>query len=124
MFDRIIRLSVDNSVFVHLMFVLVVVAGVLSAFRMPREEFPEISLDKVYVSFLYPGATASDVEELLVRPIEDALSDVSDIEEFNSTAREGSGNIIVTFSEGTDLQTARSEVEKAVASVKGLPEGA
>ncbi len=122
MFDRIIRLSVGNSVFVHLLFVLVVAAGLMSAFKLPREEFPEISLDRIAVTVPYPGATAADVEELVIRPIEDALSDVSDIEEYKSTALEGSGSIVITFVDGTDLISARSEVEKAVTSTENLPE--
>lgn len=122
MFDRIIRLSVGNSVFVHLLFLLIVTAGIMSAVKLPREEFPEISLDRVLVSVVYPGATAADVEELVVRPLEDALSDVNDIEEYKATAREGAANVVITFVDGTDLQNARSEVEKAAASVENLPE--
>ncbi|MBL4688516.1 MAG: efflux RND transporter permease subunit [Nannocystaceae bacterium] len=122
MFDRLIRLSVGNSVFVHLLFILVVAAGLMAASNLPREEFPEISLDRIAVVVPYPGATAADVEELIVRPIEDALSDVADIEEYKSTAREGTGTVIVTFVDGTDLAAARSEVEKAVTSVQRLPE--
>lgn len=124
MFDRIIRLSIGNSVFVHLLFVLVVAAGIMSAFRLPREEFPEISLDRVIVSVAYPGATAADVEELILRPIEESLSDVGDIDEYSSRAIEGGGNVVVTFADGTDLKDARAELEKAVASIENLPEDA
>jgi len=124
MLDRVIRLSVDNPVFVHLLFLLVVAAGIMAGTRLPREEFPEISLDKVGVSVAYRGATAADVEELVIRPLEDALSDVSNIDEYKSTAREGAAFINITFVDGTDLASARSEVEKAVASVQDLPEEA
>lgn len=122
MFDRFIRLSIGNPVFVHLLFVLVVAAGLMSATKLPREEFPEISLDRVAITVVFPGATAADVEELVIRPIEDSLSDVSDIDEYKSTAQEAAGSIVITFVEGTDLMSARSEVEKAVSSVDTLPE--
>ncbi len=121
MFDRIVRLSVDNPVFVHLLFILVVAAGFVSALNLPREEFPEISLDRVVVTVVFPGATADDVEELLTRPVEDSLEDVSDIDTFTSTASEGLSSTVITFLEGTDLQNARAEVEKAVASIDDLP---
>lgn len=124
MFDRIIRLSVDNGVFVNLLFVLVVAAGIIGAFKLPREQFPEVSLDAVMVEVVYVGATASDVEELIIRPIEEELDNVRDIKRVESLAAEGAANITVTFLAGTDLRDARAEVEKAVAAVQNLPEDA
>ena len=124
MFDKIIRLSVDNPVFVNLLFFLVVAAGVIGALKLPREQFPEVSLDAVNVSVLYVGATAADVEELIIRPIEEELDNVSDVKRIESLANEGSGQVTVTFLAGTDIRDARSEVEKAVQSVQDLPEDA
>lgn len=124
MFDRIIRLSVHNSVFVNLTFLLVVAAGIVSAFRLPREEFPEISLDRVLITTTYPGATAEDVEELVTKPIEDSLDDVNNVDKVTSTSQEGVSTVVVTFLEGTDLQDARSEVETAVGAIDDLPEAA
>lgn len=124
MFERLIRLSVRNSVFVNLVFIVIVLAGIVSAFRLPREQFPEISLDKVAITTVYPGATAEDVEELLTKPIEDTLDDVSDIDRIQSTSQEGTSSIVITFLDGTNIRDARSEVEKAVSSVEDLPDDA
>lgn len=124
MFDRIIKLSIGNPVFVNLAFILVVVAGIIAAINLPREEFPEISLDRVVATVVYPGATAEDVEELITKPIEDELDDVSDVDKIESTSQEGVATVVVTFLEGTDLVTARSEVEKAVAAVDSFPDDA
>jgi multidrug efflux pump subunit AcrB len=124
MFDRIVRLSIGNPVFVHLLFILVIAAGLRSALRLPREEFPEISLDRVLVTVQLPGATAEDVEELVTRPIEDALADVGNIDTFTSNTSEGHSNVVITFLDGTDLQDARAEVERAVSSVEDLPDDA
>lgn len=124
MFDRIIKLSIGNPVFVNLAFILVVVAGTIAAINLPREEFPEISLDRVVATVVYPGATAEDVEELITKPIEDELDDVSDVDKIESTSQEGVATVVVTFLEGTDLVTARSEVEKAVAAVDSFPDDA
>lgn len=124
MFDRIIKLSIGNPVFVNLAFFLVVAAGAIAAFNLPREEFPEISLDRVIATVVYPGATAQDVEELITKPIEDELDDVSDVDKIESTSQEGVSSVVITFLEGTDLVTARSEVEKAVAAVDSFPDDA
>ncbi len=122
MFDRIVRLSIANPVFVNLLSLLVVAAGILATIRLPREEFPQISLDRVAITTVLPGATAADIEELVTKPIEDALENVADIDEVVSTSQEGSSSVVITFVEGTRLETARSEVEKAVATVDTLPE--
>ncbi|HLT40062.1 MAG TPA: efflux RND transporter permease subunit [Enhygromyxa sp.] len=124
MFDRIIRLSVSNSVFVNLLFLLIVGAGIIGALRLPREQFPEVSLDAVVVEVIYVGATAADVEELIIRPIEEQIDKVSDVKRVESLATEGAANIVVTFLAGTDIRDARAEVEKAVAATEGLPEDA
>jgi multidrug efflux pump subunit AcrB len=124
MFEKIIRLSVGNSVFVNLLFVLVVAAGVVGALKLPREQFPEVSLDAVMVEVVYVGATAADVEELLIRPIEEELDNVPDVKRIESLATEGVANITITFLAGTDLRDARAEVEKAVQAVDDLPEDA
>lgn len=124
MFDKIIRLSVNNPVFVNLAFFLVCVAGFLALAKLPREQFPEVSLESVSVEVLYVGATAQDVEELILRPIEEQLEGVSDIKRIESLATEGAASVTITFNEGTDIQDARAEVEKAVAAASDLPEDA
>ncbi|HVH98906.1 MAG TPA: efflux RND transporter permease subunit [Enhygromyxa sp.] len=124
MLEKIIRLSVGNSVFVNLLFFLVVAAGIIGALKLPREQFPEVSLDAVVVEVVYLGATAADVEELIIRPIEEEIDKVSDIKRVESLASEGVANITVTFLAGTDIRDARAEVEKAVAATEGLPEDA
>jgi multidrug efflux pump subunit AcrB len=124
MLEKIIRLSVGNSVFVNLLFFLVAAAGIIGALKLPREQFPEVSLDAVVVEVVYLGATAADVEELIIRPIEEEIDKVSDIKRVESLASEGVANITVTFLAGTDIRDARAEVEKAVAATEGLPEDA
>jgi multidrug efflux pump subunit AcrB len=122
--DKLVRLSVNNPVFVNLAFFLVIAAGLLGLSKLPREQFPEVSLESIGVEVIYVGATAQDVEELILRPIEEKLEDVSDIKRIESMATEGAASIIVTFNEGTNIQDARAEVEKAVAAASELPEDA
>ncbi|MCB9755397.1 MAG: efflux RND transporter permease subunit [Myxococcales bacterium] len=122
--ERLVRLSIRNSVFVNLFFIIVVVVGLIAAVGLPREEFPNVELGRVIVTTIYPGATATDVEELVTRPIEDALEDVSDKKRVRSRSQEGLSSITITFFAGTDLSEARAEVEQAVGTVNTLPEDA
>ena len=119
--EKVVRLAVFNSVFVNLLFWIIVAAGLAAAFLLPREQFPEVSLDRVSILTAYPGATATDVEELITREIEEALEDVADVDRVISVSSEGASNVVVTFLSGKDLQDGRAEIEKAVATLDDLP---
>ena len=113
--EGLVRLAVFNPVFVNLLFWIIVGAGIAAAFLLPREQFPEVSLDRVAITTVYPGATAQDVEELITREVEEALENVSDVDRVVSVSTEGSSSVVVTFLSGKDLQDGRAEVEKAMA---------
>ena len=62
--------------------------------------FPEIKETKIYISSVYPGNTAEDIEKLITDPIEDKLKTVSNVVEITSTSQEDYSIIIVEFDEG------------------------
>jgi multidrug efflux pump len=49
---------------------LIVVTGLIAYVTMPREDFPEIIENKVYISSVFPGNSAEDVEKLIIKPLE------------------------------------------------------
>ena len=55
--------------------------GISAYFSMPRENFPEIKETKIYISSVYPGNTAEDIEKLITDPLEDKLKTVSNVVE-------------------------------------------
>jgi len=61
------------------------VLGSGAYFSMARENFPEIKETKIYISSIYPGNTAEDIEKLITTPIEDKLKTVSNVVEITST---------------------------------------
>ena len=62
--------AVDNRVTVYILTLLIVVTGVIAYVTMPREDFPEIIENKIYISSVFPGNSAEDVEKLIVKPLE------------------------------------------------------
>lgn len=88
--------------------------------RMLLDSFPKIDFPFVTVSVIFPGASPEDVEELVIKPLEDAVATIAGIDELNSTAVEGAGNIAIAFVEGTDGNRAAIDVERQVATVRGL----
>lgn len=87
-----------NHVLANLSFCLILILGAVSYLQMPRAKDPEINFNWINVITFYPGATASDVEQRITEPLEDALrSSISDIKFVSSTSREGISNILVRF---------------------------
>ncbi len=93
----------SNRPLANIAFVVVVLLGLLSYVSMPREQDPEINFNWVAISAYLPGASAEDVERLVVNPLEDAISNVSDTRFVLSTAREGVATLLVRFQELSDV---------------------
>ena len=70
MIRRIARLAVENSVAANLAMGAVIVLGLLAWRSMPREVFPDFSLDALEVFTVYPGASPLEVERLVTEPVE------------------------------------------------------
>ena len=83
---------------------------------MPRENFPEIKETKIYVSSIYPGNTAEDVEKLLTDPIEEKLKTVSNVVEITSTSQEDYSMVVIEFDENINVDDAKQKVKDEIDS--------
>ncbi len=96
------------------MIALILFMGVSAYFSMPRENFPEINETKIYISSVYPGNTAEDVEKLITNPLEDKLKTVSNVVEITSTSQEDFSMIIVEFDESISIEAAKQKVKDQI----------
>ena len=106
-----------------IMFVLVfAVLGVFSYSNILVEKMPKIEFPIVTVSVIYPGATPLEVETLVVKKIEDAVSEVSEIKNIKSQSFEGLGFVYIEFLLSADVNTKLIEVkDKVEAILNDLP---
>ena len=110
--------SVRNSVLVNMTMILVIVMGTYSLITVPRELFPQVRLNRVFILVTYPGASPEDVEKLVTKPIEDEIQDVDLIDIVLSQSLEGLCRINVVFESTTEsdfhrvYQDLRQEVDK------------
>ena len=88
--------------------------GISSYFTMPRENFPEISETKIYISSVYPGNTAEDIEKLITNPLEDKLKSISNVVEITSTSQEDYSIITVEFDESIAVDKAKQKVKDEI----------
>ncbi|MEL6429828.1 MAG: efflux RND transporter permease subunit [Planctomycetota bacterium] len=110
------RAAVANPVSANLVMLALIVSGLLIYRRMPREVFPDFSLDTVEVFTVLAGASPTDVERLVTVPLEDALEGVDGIDELRSTSREGTSRIVLTLEDGVDVAGALADARDAVRS--------
>jgi len=117
--DKEFRLSswaIDNKTTMYVLIAVILFLGASAYFSMPRESFPEIKETKIYISSLYPGNTAEDIEKLITDPIEDELKTVSNVVEITSTSQEDYSMIIVEFDENISVEGALQKVKDEVDS--------
>ncbi len=106
------------------MFVLVfVVLGLFSYSNLMIEKTPKIDFPIVTVSVVYPGATPLEVETLVVKKIEDAISEISEIKKIKSQSYDSFGYIFVEFLLSADVNVKSIEVkDKVEAILNDLPD--
>ncbi|WP_445956609.1 efflux RND transporter permease subunit [Yeosuana sp.] len=108
--------AINNKTTMYVLITLILILGVSAYYSMPRESFPEIKETKIYVSSIYPGNTAEDVEKLITDPIEEKLKTVSNVIKITSTSQEDYSIIIVEFDENISVETAKQKVKDEIDS--------
>jgi len=112
------RLAITRPLAILMLIISLVLMGAVSFTRMKVDRFPNISFPAVFVSIGYTGAAPSDIEELVTKPVENALSGLPGIDTISSTSSEGIARINVRFVEGTDTNQAAIDVDREVSSVR------
>jgi len=84
--------------------------GLYSLTQLPIDLYPEMELPFIGVVTTYGGASASDIETNVTRPVEDALNSVSNLKEITSTSSDGLSVIFMNFEYGTNLDEASNDI--------------
>lgn len=117
------RFSVEHSLFVNLVSVFILVAGVVCMFALRREAFPNVSYDIVTVRTDYFGAPPEEVEKLVTIEIEDKLKEVNGIDKMTSVSSENISMILIQLDpDEKDKRKIVNDIQRAVDRVDDLPE--
>ena len=117
--DKEFKLSswaIQNKTTIYVIMALILYLGISAYFSMPRESFPEIRETKIYVSALFPGNTAEDIEKLITDPLEDKLKTVSNVVGITSTSQEDYSMLVVEFDEAISVELALQKVKDEIDS--------
>jgi len=110
-----------NRVFSNIVLAFVFFGGYLALINLPRETFPDMHLDVIHVTVVWPGADPEEVEEGICRKIEDAVDGLVGIERYNTVSNENYGFAIIEVEEGQDLSIVKDRVRNAVDAITTLP---
>ncbi len=113
-----------NGVAANLLMLFILVTGFISLSSIPQEVFPEFSLDTIQITVEYPGATPEEVEESIVRRVEEQIESVDGIRRLTSTAAENVGTVSAELQLGTDVPEILDEIKAEVDRIVTFPEEA
>ncbi len=116
--------SVRNSVLVNILMISILVIGVLSFIKLPRELIHNVSLNWAMVIAVYPGASPKEIEQLVTIPIEEEIEDLEGIDFISSKSAEGFCIFDVKFEDlsQADYRYALQELKSRVDGISDLPE--
>lgn len=107
----------------NVLMLVFILSGVFASTKLNTRFFPEFETNTVSTTVTLSGAAITEIEESIVVPLENSLRNVSDLKKIYSYSREGSGRVILEFPDGTDMDTAVSDIKAAVERVS-LPSAA
>lgn len=118
------QISIRRPVFMTMILVLLVLLGLVSYQKMDVNEMPDASYPYVSVSVTYDGAQPEQIDEQVVRKIEEAVAEAKGVRHITSTSTEGSADIGIEFKIGIDPAEAAQDVRDKVSAIRGdLPDG-
>ena len=104
------RLAIERPVTMFMISGVIILLGAISLSRLPVDLMPDTQMPTITVRVNYTGVGPLEMEELVTRPIEQAVSAVAGLERVDSTSSEGNANVRLNFAWGTDLSEAADEV--------------
>ncbi|MDR3601796.1 MAG: efflux RND transporter permease subunit [Desulfosporosinus sp.] len=115
---KIADISIRRPVTISMIMLVAILIGVIAMTGLPLELMPTMDLPIASVSTSFPGATPSEVEQQVTKPIEEVLQSLSGVQEIDSTSTAGSSRVRVNFNYGLDMgqqvETMRSLVNRVV----------
>ena len=122
--QRLIRWFVNNTVAANMVMIFILVAGLLTLPRIRMEVFPDINIDVISISVIYPGASPKDVEEGICYRIEEKLTGLKGIKRIRSSASENIGVTTVEILPGEDVNEIQNKIKTQIDAIDTFPDNA
>ncbi|MBS1486888.1 MAG: efflux RND transporter permease subunit [Bacteroidetes bacterium] len=110
--------AIDNKISIYVATVIICLAGIFTYISLPKENFPEVVFPQIFVATIYPGASPSDMENLITKEIEKECKSISGVRKIKSNSVQSFSNIIIEFQTNVDVDKAKQDVKDAVDRAK------
>ncbi|MBE3130207.1 MAG: efflux RND transporter permease subunit [Acidobacteria bacterium] len=120
---KLAEFSIRRPIFTVMITLVIIIIGMVSLTRLPVDLMPEVVYPTLNINTSYANTGPEEIEELITRPVEEAMSAVPGVEEVFSSSSEGSSSVRVMFSWGVNLDAATDDVRERLDRIVGrLPE--
>jgi multidrug efflux pump len=106
--------AIDNRTAIYILTVIITLAGLMTYLSLPKEQFPEIKLPQIYVQTIYPGTSPENMENIVTKPIEKEVKNLTGVKKVTSNSFQDFSVIIVEFNTDIDVKQAKQDVKDAV----------
>jgi multidrug efflux pump len=110
--------AVDNRTAVYIITVFITLIGLLSYMSLPKEQFPEIKLPQIIVQTVYPGTSPENMENLVTKPIEKQVKNLTGVKKVTSNSFQDYSVVIVEFNTDVKVDKAKQDVKDGVDKAK------
>lgn len=117
------KFCIKHKVSTLLAVIMIAIFGVVFTTQLQMSLLPDMEAPMAVVVCYYNGATPSDIEELVTRPLETAIMSVSGVDSVSSTSSDGVSQVQITYVEDTDLDIAATKLREKF-DMLSLPDGA
>lgn len=115
----IAELSIKRPVSAIMLFVSLTAIGLIAAFRLPLEAFPEVSPPFIFVQLPYVGSTPEEVERTVLRPVEETLSTMPGIKRMDTSANADGAQLFIQFTDWErDVAIAASDARERIDAIR------
>ncbi|MFI5163105.1 MAG: efflux RND transporter permease subunit [Sphingobacteriales bacterium] len=110
--------AIDNKTAVYVIIFLITVLGLISYFRLPKENFPDIAQSKVFITTTYLGQSPQNIETLVTKQLEKQLKSLKGLKKVTSNTQQNVSIITAEFNANIDIKDAKQDVKDAVDKAK------
>ena len=112
------ELAIKRPIFITCLVLAMIVVGIHCFQTLSVDKFPDTSFPTVSVMTTYPGASPSEIETLLTKPLEDEISTIAGLKRITSTSMEGTSQVTAEFQMSVDSRFIEQKVRDKVSKVK------
>ncbi len=106
--------AINNRTAIYILTVIITLAGLMAYNGLPKEKFPEIKFPQIIVQTIYPGTSPDNMENLVTKPIEKQVKNITGVKKVTSNSFQDYSIVIVEFNPDVAIDKAKQEVKDGV----------